>query len=110
MSFIFFTLLMFFACPLYSRAEEEASTQTKDIQIMAGNDEVINVSIEDIKERFLKGEPVHFVKKQVETKRTINAEWITNALNKEYSVTNKIYINNAIITGDLGGCPRMSIF
>jgi len=65
---------MLFTCPLYSWAEEEASEQIKDIQIIdnpyefedykADEYKVINVSIKDIKERLLKGEPVHFVEKQ----------------------------------------------
>jgi uncharacterized protein YjbI with pentapeptide repeats len=90
---------MLFACPLYSRAEEEASTQTKDILLNNGA-KVIKVSIEDIKERLLKGEPVILEEEQVETKRTIKAEWITDVLKKEYGVKD-ISINNAIITGDL---------
>ncbi len=100
LSSIFFISLMLFACPLYSRAEKEAPTQTKDIQLLIGDDEVIHVSFEDIKERILKGEPVHFVEKQEEKKRTIKAEWITDALKKEYGVE-EIDIKNAIITGDL---------
>ena len=67
---------------------------------MIGDGKVINVSIEDIKERLLKGEPVHFVEDQDETKRTIKAQWITNALKKEYDV-DKIDIKSAIITDDL---------
>ena len=109
LSLIFFISL---ACPLSSKAEEEAFTQTKDIQIIGNpyefgdyydeyrDDEykIINVSVYDIKERLLKGEPIYFGTKL--TNRTIKAEWITNALKKEYSVE-KIDINNAIITGDL---------
>jgi uncharacterized protein YjbI with pentapeptide repeats len=97
--FIFFIFLMLFACPLYSRAEEEASTQTDDIRIYEGN-EIINVSMEDIKERILKGKPVLFAEDQEDGKRTIKAEWITNALKKEYGVE-RMNIGNAIITGDL---------
>ncbi len=114
MSFIFFISLLLFTCPLYSRAEEGASAQTKDIQIIdnpyvsennyiknkADDYKIINVSIEDIKERFLKGEPVHFVGNQEEGKSTIKAEWINEALKKEYGVE-KIDIENAVITGDL---------
>ncbi len=101
-------------CPLYSRAEEEASAQTKDIQIIdnpyefgkhyvrnkADEYKKIKVSNENIKERLLKGEPVYFVEKQVETKRTIKSEWIANALKKRFKVK-KIDIRNAIVTGDL---------
>ncbi len=112
LSLIFFISLMLLAYPLYSRAEEESFTQTKDIQIIGNpyefgdyydeyrDDEykIINVSVCDIKERLLKGEPICFGTKL--TSRTIKAEWITNALKKEYNVE-KIDINNAIITGDL---------
>ncbi len=100
LSFIFFISLMLLACPLYSKAEEEASAQTKDIQLLISDDKVIEVSLEDIKERFLKGQPVHFVEGQEDGKRTIKAELITTALEKEYGVE-KIDIENAIITGDL---------
>ncbi len=112
LSLMFLASLMLLACPLYSRAEEEASTQTRDIQIIGNPHEfgdfydeykddeykIINVSVWDIKERLLKGEPVCFGTKL--TSRTIKAEWITTALKKEYGVE-KIDINNAIITGDL---------
>ena len=105
---------MLFAYPLYSRAEEEESAQTKDIQIIDNPYEfgfeydvfkthkykITNVSIEDIKERLLTGEPVCFVGRQDKAKRTIKAKWIETALKKEYGVE-KIYIINAIITGDL---------
>ena len=100
LSFIFFISLMFFACSICSMAGKVASTQTKDIQLLTDDDKVINVSIEDIRRRILKGEPVHFVKEQDEAKRTIKAEWITTALKKEYDVE-KIDIKNAIITSDL---------
>ncbi len=99
-SFIPILLLIF---PLHLQADEEASAQTKDIQIRVGEwnkRQVIKVSIEDIKERILKGEPVRFVEEQEEEKRKIKAEWITNALKKEYGV-DKIDIRNAIITGVL---------
>jgi len=101
--FMFFISLLLLICPLHLQAEEEVSTQIKNIQILITDEDhkkVINVSIEDIKKRLLKGEPVHFVEKQDKAKRTIEAEWITNALKKEYGVE-KIYIRNAIITGDL---------
>ncbi len=67
---------------------------------MISDDEVIKVSIRDIKERLLKSVPVHFVGEQEDRKRTIKAEWITNALKKKYGVE-EIDIKNAIITGDL---------
>ena len=58
---------MLFICPLYSNAEEEASTQTKDKQILIGDDNVIKVSIESINESlFIKGEPFHVVVEQEE--------------------------------------------
>ncbi len=98
--YTFFISLMLLFCSLYSRAEENASTQIKDIQILIGDDELTNVSREDIKERFLKGEKVHFVENQKEEKKTIKAEWITNVLKKECSVE-KIDIKNAIIIGDI---------
>lgn len=114
LSLIFFISLMLLTFPLYSWAEEEASTQNKDIQMIdnpyefGGNydaekaDEykIINVSVDDIKERLHKSEPVHFVEEQEESKRTIKAEWITSALKKEYGVE-KIDIKNAIIIDDL---------
>jgi hypothetical protein len=54
--FIFFIPLILLACSLCSWAEEEASTQIKDIQILVDNDKkAIKVSIEEIKERLLKG-------------------------------------------------------
>ncbi len=63
LSFIFFISLMLQVCPLYSRAEEEASAQTKDIQVIdnpyefgkfyvrnrADEYKKIKVSIEDIR-------------------------------------------------------------
>ena len=114
LSFIFLISLMLQVCPLYSRAEEGEPAQTKDIQIIenpykfekhyvrnkADEYRKIKVSNEDIRERLLKGEPVYFVEKQVETKRTIKSEWITNALKKKFKVK-KIDIRNAIVTGDL---------
>lgn len=100
LSFIFVIPFMLLIFPLHSWAEEESSTQIKDIQILNSDDEVIKISIEDIKERLLKSEPVHFVEKQGEDKRKIKAKWITNALKKEYGVE-KIDIKYAIITGDL---------
>ncbi len=100
LSLTFFISLMLLTCPLYSKAEEEAFAPTKDIQLLLSDNKEIKVSLEDIKERLLNGEPVHFVENQEETKRTIKAEWITNALKKKYGVE-KIDIKNAIITGDL---------
>ena len=99
LSLISFIPLLLLILPLHSQAEDEASVQTKDIQIHEGK-EIINVSIEDIKDRLLNGEAVHFVKKLEDGKRTIKSEWITNALKKEYGVE-KIDIKSAIITGDL---------
>jgi hypothetical protein len=101
LSLIFFISLLLLLYPLRSQAEEEVFAQAKNIQILTNYDkETINVSIEDIRERLFKGEPVYFVEKQEEGKRTIKAEWIANALKKEYSVE-KIDIQNAIIIGDL---------
>ncbi len=94
LSLIFFISLIFFTCSLYSWAEEEVSTQTKDIQIIdnpyefgksydedkADEYKITNVSIEDIKERLLKSEPVHFVKEQEEYKRTIESTLIIEAV------------------------------
>ena len=99
LSLISFIPLLLLILPLHSQAEDEASVQTKDIQIHEGK-EIINVSIEDIKDRLLNGEAVHFVKKLEDGKRTIKSEWITNALKKEYGVE-KIDIKSANITGDL---------
>ena len=76
---MFLISVMIQVCPLYSKAEEEASAQTKDIQIIdnpyefgkhyvrnkADEYKKIKVSNENIKERLLKGEPVYFVEKQV---------------------------------------------
>ncbi len=101
LSLIFFISLLLLIYPLCSQAEEEVLAQAKNIQILINNDEeTINVSIEDIKERLLKGEPVHFGGEQEEEKRTLKAEWIRNVLRKEYGVE-KIDIRNAIITGNL---------
>ena len=124
LSLIFFISLILLACPSYSRAEEKITTEIKDILIFDVPSrhvdhysksrrgyyysprnrtlefQKIKVSIEDIKERILKGQPVHFIEDQEDEKKTIEAEWITNALKKEYGVK-KIYINNAIITGTL---------
>ncbi len=105
LSFIFFISFLLLISPLHFLAGDESSTQTKNIQILIADDkEVINVSIEEIKERILKGEPVHFVKDQDEDKRTIESEWIIEALKKKhyyYEKVEKIDIENAIITGDL---------
>ncbi len=105
LSFVFFVSLLLLVFPLHSPAGEETSIQTKDIQILVYNEElrvseIINVSIEDIKERLLKGKTVNFVKDQEDRKREIKPEWITNALKIEDGVE-KIDIKNAIITGDL---------
>jgi hypothetical protein len=97
--FIFIIPLLLLICPLNSQAEEEEAVQ-EDILILISDHEVINVSTEDIKERLLKGEPVHFVKKQDKAKRTIEAEWITNALKKKYGVE-MVDIKDAIIIGNL---------
>ncbi len=99
LSFIFFISLLLLISPLHIRAGEEASAQTKDIKIY-DEKKVINVSIEDIKERLFKGEPVHFVKDQEKEKRMIESRLITEALKKVYGIES-IYIKNAIITGDL---------
>lgn len=66
--------------------------------MIADDKEVINVSIEEIKERILKGESVHFVKDQPEEKGTVESTLITEALKNG---VDKIDIKNAIITGDL---------
>ena len=60
---MFFISLKLLTFPLYSWTEEESSTQTRGIQITVDTYlmEVINVSVEEIKERILKGAPVHFV-------------------------------------------------
>jgi uncharacterized protein YjbI with pentapeptide repeats len=100
LSYTFFISLMLLVCSLYSIAEEKASTQIKDIQILIGEDELTKVSLDDIKERFLKGEKVHYVENQKDRKTTIKAEWITNALKKKYGVE-KIDIKNAVIIGDM---------
>lgn len=100
LSFIFFIPLLLLTFPLHSQAEEKVSTQTKDIKILIDDGEVINVSIEDIKERLLKGERVRFVEKQEEDQRTIKSEWIIDALKIGNNVE-KIDIKNAIISGDL---------
>ncbi len=96
LSFIFFISLFFHTCPAYSNAEEEASTQVKDRQILIDDcNKVIEVSVEDIKERLLKGASVHFLEEQEKSKMTIPAEWIMTALKKEYGVA-KIDIRNAL--------------
>ncbi len=114
LSFIFFIPLTLLIFSLHSQAEEVVTAQIKDIQIIdnpyefgvsydkdkADEYKIINVSIDDIKERLLKSKSVHFVKKQEEAKRTIKAEWITTALKKEYGVE-RIDIKNAIIIGVL---------
>ncbi len=103
--FILSISLMFLACPFHSSAEEETSIQTKDIQILIGEDvenKVINVSTEGIRKRILKGEPVHFVEAQTEEKRTIKSNWIIDALKKkDEEKVEKIDIKNAIIIDDL---------
>ncbi len=53
---------------------------------------------DDVKHRLLSGEPVHFDKDLPEKERTIEAEWIMNALENGAA---KIDIENAVITGDL---------
>ncbi len=76
LSFIFFLFILLLIFPLHSQAEEESSTKTKDIQIFTYKDDdetVINVSIEDIKERLFKGESVHFVEDQEDRKRIIKS-------------------------------------
>ncbi len=62
LSFIFFIPFLFLISTSHSQAGEESSIQI----LIADDKEVINVSIEEIKERILKGEPVHFVKDQEE--------------------------------------------
>ncbi len=108
LSLIFSISLMLFACPFFSSAEAEVSTQTKDIQLLI-DDGVINVSIEDIKARLLKGEPVHFAEDQEHVKRVIKAEWVTDALKKENGVE-EMNIINAIITGDLDFHIKNNLF
>ncbi len=98
--YTFFISLMLLVCSSYSTAEENASTQIKDIQILVGDDELSKVSLDDIKERFLEGKKVHYIEDQKNKTKTIKAEWITNALKKEYGVE-KIDIKNAIIIGDI---------
>ena len=114
LSFLFFIPLLLLTYPLLSQAGEEASAQEKDIRIIdnpfefgdkyyeyrAYKYKIINVSIDEIKERILKGEPVFFVEEQEETKRTIKSEWIIDALKKENGVE-KIDIEKAIINGNL---------
>ncbi len=107
---ISFTLLTF---PLPSIAKEKVPTQTKNIQIISnpyqtydsygeplqvGNN-IINVSIEDIKQRLLDHKPVQYMENQGAENRTINAEWITNALKK--TLGGGVFIRHAIIVGNL---------
>jgi len=96
LSFMFFIPLLLLIYPLHSQGEEEASTQTKDIQIIDNPHEFgepyyeyrvdkhkkINVSKEDIKNRILDGKAVYFLKEQSVGKRTIESEWIDDALKK----------------------------
>ncbi|MBT6049246.1 MAG: pentapeptide repeat-containing protein [Candidatus Scalindua sp.] len=118
LSFIVFIPLLLLIFPLHSQAVEEASTRflfplqspaeeeepvQKDIQILI-DDEVIKVSREDIKERIYNEEPVHFIEKQEEAKRTIQSVWITRILRRESDI-GKIDIKNAIITGSFGSLP-----
>ncbi|KKL95497.1 hypothetical protein LCGC14_1853980, partial [marine sediment metagenome] len=98
LSFIFFIPFLLLISTSHSQAGEESSIQI----LIADDKEVIDVSIKEIKERILKGEPVHFVKDQEEDKRKIGSEWIIEALKKkDGGNVEKIDIENAIITGDL---------
>ncbi len=122
LAFVLFISLMLFLFPLSLGAVEEASIQTKEIQIIDdpyelggyydenNTDEykIISVSIEDVKKRLLKGEPIYFAKEQEDEQRTIKAVWIINALKKGYGVE-KIDIRNAIITGDLNFCIKENL-
>ncbi len=69
LSFIFFIPFLFLISTSHSQAGEESSIQI----LIADDKEVINVSIKEIKERILKGEPVHFVKDQEGDKRKIES-------------------------------------
>lgn len=90
LSFIFFIPLLFLIFPLYSWAEEESSTQTKDIQ--KSTDDEVGKYIENGVFK------IHFNKNDDKVKRTIESTLIIEAIKNG---ANLIDIKNAIITGYL---------
>ncbi len=92
LSFISFIPLLFLIFPLHAQAEEESSTQTKDIQKSTGNDEV-GKYIDNGAFR------IHFNENDDGEKRTIDSKLIIEALKRED--VKGIDIKNVIISGDL---------
>lgn len=90
LSFIFFISLMLLTFPVYSCAEEETSTQTKDIQ--KSTDDEVGKFIENGVFK------IHFNKNDDKVKRTIESTLIIEAIKNG---ANLIDIKNAIITGYL---------
>ncbi|MCP4364762.1 MAG: hypothetical protein GY800_05625 [Planctomycetes bacterium] len=78
------------------------------IRILDKSVKEITVSAKDIKKRVLQGQPVHFAADLDDEYRTIEAEWIIEALNTPG--VNKIEIKNAIIKGNLNLVRGASIY
>ncbi len=78
---------------------QKLSPAGKGIQILDKSGKEITVSTGDIKTRLIQGQPVHFPGDLEDEQRTIEAEWIIEALNTPG--VNKIDIKDAIIKGNL---------